>query len=39
MFASFVAIMLGQDVLTWDKPVAGALVLISAYIVTVVNNK
>ena len=39
VIASFVAIMLGQDVLTWDKPVAGALVLISAYIVTVVTAK
>ena len=39
MFASFVAIMLGQDVLTWDKPVAGALVLLSAYIVIVVTKK
>lgn len=32
--ASVVAIMLSQDVLTWDKPVALALVLISAYLVT-----
>ena len=39
VIASFVAIMLGQDFLTWDKPVAGALVLISAYIVTVVTAK
>ena len=31
--ASFVAIMLGQDVLTWDKPLAAVLVLLSAYIV------
>ncbi len=35
VIASFVAIMLGQDILTWDKPVAGILVLLSAYIVTV----
>ena len=39
MFSSFVAIMLGQDVLTWDKPVAGALVLLSAYIITVVTKE
>ena len=39
VIASFVAIMLGQDALTWDKPVAGALVLLSAYIVTVVTAK
>ncbi len=39
VIASFVAIMLGQDVLTWDKPVAGVLVLLSAYIVTVVTAK
>ena len=39
VIASFVAILLGQDVITWDKPVAGALVLISAYIVTVVTEK
>lgn len=32
--ASFVAILLGQDLLTWDKPVALALVLISAYVVS-----
>jgi drug/metabolite transporter (DMT)-like permease len=39
VIASFVAIMIGQDVLTWDKPVAGILVLLSAYIVTVVTAK
>lgn len=39
VIASFVAIWLGQDVLTWDKPVAGILVLVSAYIVTVVTAK
>ena len=33
--ASLVAILIGQDILTWDKPVAGSLVLLSAYIVTV----
>lgn len=32
--ASFVAIMLSQDVLTWDKPVALVLVLLSAWLVT-----
>lgn len=32
--ASFVAIILGQDVLTWDKPVALVLVLLSAYMVS-----
>ena len=37
VIASLVAIMLGQDILTWDKPVAGILVLLSAYIVTVVT--
>lgn len=38
MVASFVAISIGQDILTWDKPVAAILVLLSAYIVTVVTN-
>ena len=33
--ASFVAIYIGQDILTWDKPVAGILVLLSAYIITI----
>lgn len=37
--ASIVAFAIGQDVLTWDKPVAGILVLLSAYIVTVAANK
>ena len=32
--ASFIAIIIGQDILTWDKPVAAVLVLLSAYIVT-----
>lgn len=32
--ASLVAIALGQDVLTWDKPVALLLVLLSAWLVT-----
>ena len=32
--ASFIAIMLSQDVLTWDKPVALVLVLLSAWLVT-----
>lgn len=39
MVASFVAITIGQDRLTWDKPVAAILVLLSAYIVTVVTTK
>ena len=39
VIASLVAILIGQDVLTWDKPVAGILVLVSAYIVTVVTAK
>jgi len=30
--------MIGQDILTWDKPVAGILVLLSAYIVTQVKD-
>lgn len=32
--ASFVAIAIGQDVFTWDKPVALVLVLLSAWLVT-----
>ena len=32
--ASMVAIFVGQDFLSWDKIVAAALVLLSAYIVT-----
>jgi drug/metabolite transporter (DMT)-like permease len=36
--ASFVAFALGQDVLTWDKPVALVLVLLSAWIVTRQNQ-
>ncbi len=36
--ASLVAIGLEQDVLTWDKPVALALVLLSAYIVTTASK-
>lgn len=32
--ASLVAIAIGQDILTWDKPVAGVLVLLGAYFVT-----
>ncbi len=39
MVASFVAIAIGQDRLTWDKPVAAVLVLLSAYMVTVVTTK
>jgi len=37
--ASFVAFAIGQDTLTWDKPVAGILVLLSAYIVTMAPAK
>jgi drug/metabolite transporter (DMT)-like permease len=32
--ASLVAFALGQDTLTWDKPVAAALVLLGAWMVT-----
>jgi drug/metabolite transporter (DMT)-like permease len=32
--ASLVAIAIGQDLLTWDKPVAGVLVLLGAWLVT-----
>ena len=32
--ASIVAFSIGQAMLTWDKPVAGVLVLLSAYLVT-----
>jgi len=39
VIASLVAILIGQDILTWDKPVAGILVLLSAYIVTVAASK
>jgi len=37
--AAMVAILLGQDVFSWDKPVCAVLVLLSAYIVTVVAAK
>lgn len=37
--ASLVAIAVGQDVLTWDKPVAAILVLLGAYIVTIVPER
>lgn len=36
--ASIVAFVIGQDVLTWDKPAAGALVLLSAYIVSTAKS-
>lgn len=36
--ASFIAIMLSQDVLTWDKPVALVLVLFSAWLVSQPNK-
>ncbi|MCR5132195.1 MAG: EamA family transporter [Prevotella sp.] len=32
--ASLIAIAVGQDLLTWDKPVAAVLVLLGAYLVT-----
>lgn len=38
MVASFVAIAIGQDRMTWDKPVAAILVLLSAYIVTTAKS-
>ncbi len=37
--AAVVAFAIGQDSLTWDKPVAAVLVLLSAYIVTVAAAK
>ena len=37
--ASLVAIAVGQDHLTWDKPVAAILVLLGAYIVTITPEK
>lgn len=37
--ASVVAFAIAQDTLTWDKPVAGVLVLLSAYIVTMAQMK
>ncbi|MDO4511697.1 MAG: EamA family transporter [Bacteroidales bacterium] len=37
--ASIVAFAIGQDVLTWDKPVAAILVLLSAYIVTIAARR
>jgi drug/metabolite transporter (DMT)-like permease len=36
--AAFVAMAIGQDALTWDKPVAGILILVGAYIVTTRND-
>lgn len=35
MVASFVAIICGMEMLTWDKPLAAILVLLGAYIVTI----
>lgn len=37
--ASLVAIAVGQDVFTWDKPLAGIMVLLGAYIVTMPEKK
>lgn len=34
LVASFIAISIGQDVLTWQKPVAGALIFLGVYFVT-----
>ena len=34
IIASLVAIAIGQDIFTWDKPVAAVLVLLGAYLVT-----
>ncbi|SFG65541.1 DMT family transporter [Prevotella sp. KH2C16] len=36
--ASFIAIWIGQDLFSWDKPVALILVLLSAYVVTKENR-
>jgi drug/metabolite transporter (DMT)-like permease len=36
--ASLVAIAIGQDIFTWDKPVAAVLVLLGAYLVTQKNS-
>ena len=37
--ASMVAIAVQQDVFTWDKPLAGLLVLVGAYLVTLSPEK
>ena len=37
--ASLVAIAIGQDVMSWDKPVAAVLVLLGAYIVTIPDKR
>ena len=37
--ASLVAIAIGQDVMSWDKPVAAVLVLLGAYIVTMPDQR
>ncbi len=37
--ASLIAIAIGQDLLTWDKPVAAVMVLLGAYIVTMRSGK
>ncbi len=37
--AASVAIMLGQDNFSWEKPVAGLLVILGAYIVTTSRGK
>ena len=37
--ASLVAIAIGQDMMSWDKPVAAVLVLLGAYIVTMPDKR
>ena len=37
--ASIVAIVAGQATLSWDMPLAGVLVLLSAYLVTIAASR
>lgn len=37
--ASVVAIFVGQDIFSWDKPIAAALVIVGAYVVTTSRAK
>ena len=37
--ASVVAIFVGQDVFSWDKPIAAVLVIAGAYVVTTSRAK
>ncbi|MGL4993064.1 MAG: DMT family transporter [Bacteroidales bacterium] len=39
LVASMVAIMIGQDRFTWDKPLAGAVIFIGVYLVTMSKSK